>query len=85
MAFFSQLAYGTPTPGSDDWPTHARHTMLYNYKKAVLHFMPRHTVTWDEIDSRGNPKRSKAVNQMIKEIKSTKLARLAVLRRPAAP
>ena len=70
VGFFSLLAYGMANPGSNDCPTHARHTTLYNYKKTIFHFMPHRTVMWDKINSRSNPTRSEAVNQMIKEIKT---------------
>ena len=68
-AYLNYKAYGTPTPGPTDRPTHGRSNSLAFHKKAISHFMPLRTMTWDEINLRGNPTRSAAVNDVIAKVK----------------
>ena len=65
VGFFFLLLYGMADPRSNACPTHARHTALYDYKKAISQFIPRRTVTWDGIDSCGNPMWPETVNWMV--------------------
>ena len=75
VRFFSKMAYGVEEPAAGDFPTKCRHTTLLNYKKAISFFMPRRSPSWDDIDKRGNPTKSDAVNELIKAIKKHKVWR----------
>ena len=77
-AWFSELAYGTPTPGADDKPTKCRSTTLLGHKKMISHFHPRKDVQWDSIRGEGNPTRSQAVNALISAIKVHEVRRQGV-------
>ena len=65
--WMSDIVFGDPDPGPDDRPTHGRSASLEQAKKAVSFFMPNKSMPW--CDGRGNPTRSAAVNDLIKEVK----------------
>jgi len=66
--YFCQKAYGTAEPGVGAAPTLCRSTTLAYYKKAISAFMPRYRMIWDEVRKEGNPTKSHAVNEIIKEV-----------------
>ena len=73
-AYLNLKAYGTPTPGPHDRPIHGRSNSLAFQKKAISHFMPLHSMQWDDIYQRGNPTHSSAVNAIITKVKKYKSA-----------
>jgi hypothetical protein len=66
-------AYGTPTPGPTDHPTHCRSTLLEQSKKAISWFMPNKHMPWDVRSNSGNPTRSIPVNDVIKDVKKAEV------------
>ena len=48
-AYLNNKAYGTPTPGPNDRPHQGRSNSLAFQKKVISHFMPLHTMQWDDI------------------------------------
>jgi hypothetical protein len=69
VRFFNKKAYGKEVPLDGDSPTVCRSGTLLNYKKHLSCFMPRKNVQWDIIRAEGNPTKSLAVNEVIKEVK----------------
>jgi hypothetical protein len=69
LRWMCQQAYGTPEPGPDANPTHARSSTLMFWKKAISFFMPNRLMPWNAISGQGNPTRSIEVNEMIKKVK----------------
>ena len=67
--YFNFKAYGTPTPTDDDRPTEARANTLEYWKKALSSFMPNRNHQWDELQNRGNPTKSQALNDLIRKVK----------------
>ncbi|KAL7473873.1 hypothetical protein ACHAXS_014333 [Conticribra weissflogii] len=68
VAFLNVKAYGVAAPGPHDKPTLARSHKLQFYKTALSSFMLDGR-RWDADLKRGNPTKSKAVNDMVKRIK----------------
>ena len=68
VEYLNQRAYGQADPSDDDRPILARSTTLSFYKKALSSFMFLHNTPWDDILLRGNPTKSKDVNDMIKKV-----------------
>ena len=68
-AYLNKKAYGTPSPSPDDRPHHMRAASLAYHKKAISQFMPLRIMAWDDINLRGNPTRSTAVNDVITRVK----------------
>ena len=66
--YLANKAYGTPEPGQDDFPEKCCSTTIKYHKKAISQYMPRRAMVWDEIQKEGNPTKSQAVNNLIKEI-----------------
>ena len=71
--FLTFKAYGPnlfPKEGPDEFPIAiTRSSMLAFYKKAISSYMPRQCQQWDEITGRGNPTKSAAAQQVIKDLK----------------
>ena len=65
---FCNKAYGTPSPGVGDAPSLCRSSTLSFHKKAISFYMPRARMMWDEVRKEGNPTKSHAVNELIKEV-----------------
>ena len=74
--YLNVKAYGTPTPHQDDHPSHARSNTLKALKKMLSKYMPRNNMQWDDIGERGNPTRSKDVNDLIKRVMKAEVRRL---------
>ena len=68
-SYLNKKAYGTPSPGPDDRPHLMRSSSLAFHKKAISQFMPLRSMPWDDINLRGNPTRSSAVNDVITRVK----------------
>ena len=68
-AYLNKKAYGNPSPSPDDRPHHMRAASLAYHKKAISQFMPLRIMAWDDINLRGNPTRSTAVNDVITRVK----------------
>ena len=66
--YFQYKAYGSCSPGDEDRPVCARSSTLFFYKKALSSFMFLQNSQWDDILMRGNPTKSKEVNDMIKKV-----------------
>ena len=66
------VAYGTPTPGPNDYPTEARSTHIAFAKKAVSHFMPNQQA-WVVEHNVGNPTKSAIVNKVIQDVKKAEV------------
>ena len=62
-------AFGTPEPGPEDKPTERRSSGLAFAKKAVSYFMPNKHMHWNVETEAGNPTKSVAVNELIKQVK----------------
>jgi len=62
------MAYGKSDIGDDDRPVKARSSTLFFYKKALSSFMYNGNSHWDDVLNRGNPTKSKEVNNMIKQV-----------------
>ena len=67
--FLNKKAFGTQVPGPEDHPRAMRASSLAFIKKAISQFMPLHSMPWDDINLRGNPTRSTAVNEVISKVK----------------
>ena len=67
--FLCMKAYNDPDPDTSRGarPVHGRSDSLYYDKKALSYFMPYRNAAW--VQGRGNPTKSQAVNDMIKEVK----------------
>jgi hypothetical protein len=65
---FCHKAYGTTEPGVGDAPSLCRSSTLAFHKKAISFYMPRARMIWDEVRKEGNPTKSHAVNELIKEV-----------------
>ena len=77
---FNNMAFGTPTPGPNDHPTHIRSTTLEQAKKAISYFMPNKHIPWNVDTNTGNPTKSPQVAGVIRLVK-----RLEVRRQGRAP
>lgn len=62
-------AYGTSTPSENDRPIHARSSSLLYWKKALSSFMPNRNMVWDDTVGRGNPTRSAALNELVRNVR----------------
>lgn len=62
-------AYGNPNPGPNDRPTHRRSSGLAFAKKVVSYFMPNKNMHWNVESKAGNPTKSVAMNDFIKQVK----------------
>jgi hypothetical protein len=71
--WMKKLAYGTPTPGPTDNPTHCRSSLLAQAKKAISFNMPNKHMPWDVRSNSGNPTRSIPVNDVIKSVKKAEV------------
>jgi hypothetical protein len=60
-------AYGTPEPGHDNLPEKCCSTTIKYHKKVISLYMPQWNMVWDEVQKEGNPTKSQAVNNLIKE------------------
>ncbi|KNC85593.1 hypothetical protein SARC_02214, partial [Sphaeroforma arctica JP610] len=60
-------------PGPDDHPTLRRKSGLSFLKKSISYYMPRLAIDWDPVDMKGNPTRSKDVNDLLKTIERAQL------------
>ncbi|KNC74193.1 hypothetical protein SARC_13253 [Sphaeroforma arctica JP610] len=65
--------YGRENPGPDDHPTLRRESGLGFLKKSISYYMPLIANDWDPVDMKGNPTRSKDVNDLLKTIKRAEL------------
>jgi hypothetical protein len=66
--YLANKACGTLEPGHDDLPEKCRSTTIKYHKKAISLYMPRRNMVWNEVQKEGNPTKSQAVNNLIKEI-----------------
>jgi len=66
--YMNQKAYGRQHPTIEDLPTSARSNTLKAIKKKLSKFMPRQNQPWDDVQGRGNPTRSIAVQDLIKKV-----------------
>ena len=73
VAFFNLLVFGDKVPPPNAQPTGGRSNTLAFHKKAISHFMPRRGMQWDDVDMRGNPTRSTAVNNLLKAVKKAEV------------
>jgi hypothetical protein len=62
-------AFGTPDPGPDDKPTERRSAGLGFAKKAISFFMPHKNMHWNVSTEMGNPTKSVAVNDLMKQVR----------------
>jgi hypothetical protein len=62
-------AFGTPDPGPDDKPTERRSAGLCFAKKAISFFMPHKNMHWNVSTEMGNPTKSVAVNDLMKQVR----------------
>jgi hypothetical protein len=80
--FLTFKAYGPnlfPEEGPDEFPIAlTRSSTLAFYKKAISSYMPRQHQQWDEITGQGNPTKSTAAQQVIKDLKKRKVRGAAV-------
>ena len=67
--FLTYKAYGTDSPGNEDFPNKLRSNTILYYKKAISWFMPRRLIQWDPINLTGNPTQSEELSVLIKNIK----------------
>jgi hypothetical protein len=74
--WMKQTAYGTPTPGPIDNPTHCRSSVLEQAKKSISWFMPNKHMSWDVRSNSGNPTKSVPVNDVIKDVKKAEVRKL---------
>ena len=58
-------AFGTPTPANDAYPTFGSANGLLYQKKALSWFMPCKNLKWDDVEQRGNPTKSIAVQNVL--------------------
>ena len=68
VEYFNFRAYGIEYPSADARPTMNRSSTLHFYKKAISNYMPNSNSQWDDVLNRGNPTKSKQVNDMIKAV-----------------
>ena len=68
--FLNKRAFGIPVPDPDDHPHAMRASSLAFFKKAISQFMPLRSMPLDDINLRGNPTRSTAVNEVISKVKN---------------
>jgi hypothetical protein len=67
-SFLIYKAYGNNLTGDQEELITCSSTLLF-YKKAILHFMTRQRQQWDDISQQGNPTKSAADLQVIKDLK----------------
>ena len=66
--YFNMRAYGKTEVLDEDRPVLTRSSTLFFYKKALLSYMYNGNSHWDDVLNRGNPTKSKEVNNMIKKV-----------------
>jgi len=66
--YLTEKAFGKTDPGPQDMPIAGRSNTLKCIKKKLSIFMPRKNIVWDEVQKRGNPTRSVAVNEVINKV-----------------
>jgi hypothetical protein len=66
--YLANKAYSTPEPDWDNLPEKCRFCTIIYHKKAIPQYMPWRHMEWDEIQKEGNPTKSQAFNDLIKEI-----------------
>ena len=68
VEYLNIRAYGVAHPTEDDRPVLCRSSTLAFYKKAFSSYMLNGNSHWDDVLNRGNPTKSKQVNNMIKQV-----------------
>ena len=68
VEYLNIRAYGVSHPTEDDRPILNRLSTLQFYKKAISSYMLNGNSHWDDVLNRGNPTKSKEVNDMIKQV-----------------
>ena len=71
-------AYGTENPRETDYPTQLRSNTLLYWKKAISHYMTMSNSAWDDFSNRGNPTKSKEVNECIKSVMKSEVRKQGV-------
>jgi hypothetical protein len=71
--YLANKAYGTPEPSNEDLPKKCRSTTIKYHKKAISLYMPQRNMVSDEVQKEGNPTRSQAINNLIKQIERHKV------------
>jgi hypothetical protein len=73
--FFNHPAYGVEHPTENHHPTCCHISTLEQYKKAISHYLPHKDMTWiiGTTGVAGNPTRSRAINDVINELKQGKV------------
>ena len=66
VEYFNLACYGTTNPQEIDYPKLKRSNTLLYWKKAISNYMMMSNSAWDEISKRGNPTKSKEVNDCIR-------------------
>ena len=66
--YFHMASYGHLNPQENDFPTLKRSNTLLYWKKAISNYMLMGNSPWDELSLRGNPTKSKEVNDCIKAV-----------------
>ena len=67
VRYLTIWVYGKTEVEEGDKPK-LRASTLGFFKKAISHYMPRGAMTWDDINQKGNPTKSAAVNAFIKKV-----------------
>jgi len=78
VEYLRMAAYGTETPQESDCPTLLRSNTLLYWKKAISHYMMMSNSAWDEFSNRGNPTKSKDVNECIKSVMKSEVRKQGV-------
>ena len=78
VEYFRMAAYGTENPRESDYPTLLRSNTLLYWKKAMSHYMMMSNSAWDEFSNRGNPTKSKEVNECIKSVMKSEVRKQGV-------
>jgi hypothetical protein len=71
--WMKMMAYGAPTPGTTDTPTHHRSSTLEQAKKAILWVTPNKNLSRDVRSNSDNTSKSITVNDVIKDIKKAEV------------
>ena len=71
--YLKHRAHGTADPGDDAQPNLCRSSSLQYWKKALSYYMPNGLQHWNIQAGVGNPTKSKAVNDVIKNAKKAEV------------